>query len=193
MRDKRKLSVLISIIALLSFAACRNEPTNLNQNVNANVSPNVSPAKASANSNSNNANAAKNDKKEGHEHVAPHGGTLVVFGDEFAHLELVLDEKTGKLSAYALDGEAENAVRSKQTEIEIAVQKPSAFLVKLKAVANSLTGETIGDTSEFAAVSDELKNLKDFEATITSINIKGKEFKNVEFNFPKGNENRHQH
>ena len=33
-----------------------------------------------------------------HEHTAPHGGTLVVFGDEFAHIELVLDQTTGKLN-----------------------------------------------------------------------------------------------
>lgn len=188
MKDKRKLSVLISIIALLSFAACRNEPTNSNQSVNANVSPNVSPTNAGANSNSNNVNAAKNDKKERHEHAAPHGGTLVAFGDEFAHLELVLDEKTGRLTAYALDGEAEKPVRLKQTEIEIGVKKTTVFSVKLNSVENSLTGEKRGDTSEFAAVSEQLKNLKEFDAIITSIDIKGKEFKKVEFNFPKGNE-----
>ncbi len=32
----------------------------------------------------------------GHEHAAPHGGTLIVLGDEFAHLELVLDPGTGE-------------------------------------------------------------------------------------------------
>ena len=42
----------------------------------------------------------------GHHHVAPHGGTLVVFGNEFAHLELVLDLSVGKLDAYFLDGMA---------------------------------------------------------------------------------------
>ena len=43
-----------------------------------------------------------------HEHHAPHHGALEVLGDEFAHVELVLDEKTGRLTAYVLDGEAEN-------------------------------------------------------------------------------------
>lgn len=133
-------------------------------------------------------NAGEKNDKEEHDHIAPHGGTLVAFGDEFAHLEFVLDEKTGKLSAYALDGEAENPVRVKQTEIEIGIKKPSVFSVKLNAVENSLTGEKVGDTSEFAAASEQLKNLQAFDATIISINIKGKDFKNVEFNFPKGNE-----
>ena len=45
-----------------------------------------------------------------HEHKPPHSGTLVEFGEEFAHLELVLDAATGTLKAYALDGEAEKAV-----------------------------------------------------------------------------------
>ncbi len=171
---------------LLSFAACQTEPTNSNRSVNANVSPAISPVNAGADS--NHANAAKNDKQETHEHAAPRGGTLVAFGDEFAHLEFVLNEKTGKLSAYALDGEAENPARLKQTEIEIVVVKPTAFSIKLNAVENSLTGETVGDTSEFAAVADDLKNIKEFDATIVSVNIKGREFKNVEFNFPKGNE-----
>jgi len=44
--------------------------------------------------------ARAEDKEEGgHEHHAPHGGTLVVFGDEAAHVELVLDPKTGALPA----------------------------------------------------------------------------------------------
>ena len=47
-----------------------------------------------------------------HEHTAPHGGTLVVFGNEFAHIELVLDQTTGKLTAYVLDGEAEKSVQT---------------------------------------------------------------------------------
>ena len=47
----------------------------------------------------------------GHEHVAPHGGALVELGEELAHLELVHDPTTGTLTAYVLDGEAEQAVR----------------------------------------------------------------------------------
>ena len=49
-----------------------------------------------------------------HQHKAPHKGTLVEFGEEFAHLELVLDQATGKISAWVLDGEAEKAVRVAQ-------------------------------------------------------------------------------
>jgi len=126
-----------------------------------------------------------------HEHHAPHKGTLVEFGEEFAHLELVIDSATGKISAYVLDGEAEKAIRVAQKEIEIKVlksEKSDAFTFSLKAQAVVLSGEKEGDTSEFAGASDKLKGLKVFDGTVSAITVKGKEFKDVKFNFPKGNE-----
>ena len=127
-------------------------------------------------------------KKEGeHEHSAPHGGALVELGEEFAHLEIVLDAATGALTAYALDGEAEKSVRVKQSEIEIAVKNPPV-MIKLGAVSNALTGETASDTSEFSDQSDRLKGATDFDGVIKTISIKGKQFKDVKFNFPKGAE-----
>jgi hypothetical protein len=131
-----------------------------------------------------------------HEHTAPHGGTLVVFGDEFAHLELVLDPEEGKLTAYVLDGEAENPVRIKQEyiELKISIKGPDNrkggpnFPLKLKAVANPLTGETEGDTSQFTGQSEHLKDVTNFEAVVIEVVVKGKEFKNVVFNYPQGNE-----
>jgi hypothetical protein len=126
-----------------------------------------------------------------HEHHAPHKGTLIEFGEEFAHLELVLS-KDGKLTAYVLDGEAEKAVRVKQKEIEIKIStiegKEKSTTITLKAAANVLTGETEGDTSEFHGQSDDLKKIKKFEAAITALTVKGKEFKDVKFKFPEGNE-----
>jgi hypothetical protein len=132
-----------------------------------------------------------------HEHKAPHHGTLVVFGEEFAHIELVLDKKTGKLTAYVLDGEAEKAVRIKLNEIELKInkieKKSAEVSLKLKGVANVLTGEKEGDTSEFSAQSDDLKGVKKFEAVVSAITIKGKEFKDTKFKFPEGNEGHHDH
>ena len=132
----------------------------------------------------------------GHEHTAPHGGTLVVLGDEFAHLELVLDPDEGKLSGYVLDGEAESPVRIEQPEIEIIIAAPdtagnasaSELPLRLSAVYNILTGEKEGDTSEFVVRSERLKSLKQFSAVITAITVKGNEFEDVGFRFPEGNE-----
>ena len=137
------------------------------------------------------------DEGHHHEHTAPHGGTLVVLGEEFAHLELVLDPGAGSLTGYILDGEAENAVRIGQEGIEIKVKDTlppegetdrAGYVLILKAVSNVLTGETAGDTSEFAARSDKLKGVQKFDAVISVINIKGQTFRNTGFRFPEGNE-----
>ena len=129
-----------------------------------------------------------------HEHVAPHGGTLVVFGDEFAHIEFVLDQTTGKLTGYVLDGEAEKSVRLSQKTIELKVHREdveSDFTVQLSAIANVLTGETEGNTSQFEAQSDALKGASEFHAEIVSIEVKGQVFTHIDFEFPEGNEGTH--
>lgn len=129
-----------------------------------------------------------------HEHTAPHGGTLVVFGDEFAHIELVLDQTTGKLTGYVLDGEAEKPVRLSQKTVELKIHREdieSDFTLQLSGVANVLTGETEGDTSEFAAQSDALKGASQFHVEIVSIAVKGQTFTDIDFKFPEGNEETH--
>ena len=133
-----------------------------------------------------------------HEHKPPHGGTLVELGEEFSHLELILDAREGRLTGFALDGEAENPVRLKQEEIVVKIhavtrgdgEKPvePPLIIHLKAVASPLSGETVGDSSEFAARSDSLKGVTHFQAEIEAILIKGQEFKNVSFAFPEGND-----
>jgi hypothetical protein len=125
-----------------------------------------------------------------HEHHAPHNGTLVVLGEEFAHVELVLDAQTGALSAYSLDGEAENAVPIVQNtiDLEITPKDMPAFDLKLAAVENPLTGETIGNTSEFRGQAEELRGLSKFAGVVLNIETRGQEFKNVAFDFPEGNE-----
>lgn len=131
-----------------------------------------------------------------HAHTAPHDGTLVLMGDHFAFIELVLDSAAGKMTAYVLDGEAEKPVRISQTAIEILILKPDTpemrppvgDLIKLNAAANTLTGETVGDTSEFVVTSDLLKGKDHFDGLVQSVTIKGEEIKGVSFNFPEGNE-----
>jgi hypothetical protein len=163
---------LALIITALIFGGCQSSSTE-------------SKPAASAPAPSPSGEAAK--KETEHEHSAPHGGTLIELGEEFAHLEIVLDAATGKLTAYALDGEAEKAVRLKQSDIEITIINPAA-VIKLSGVANSLTGETATETSEFAGQSDTLKGVSNFDGAICVVTIKGKQFKGVPFNFPKGNE-----
>lgn len=124
-----------------------------------------------------------------HEHHPPHHGTLVELGEEFAHLELLLDSFTGGLTAFVLDGEAENPVEISQSSLLVKVKaKGGAFTVKLKPVASALTGETVGNTSQFQGSFKKLKDLEKFEGTIVRIKAKGTDFKNVWFLYPEGNE-----
>ena len=125
----------------------------------------------------------------GHEHHAPHGGTPVVLGDEAYHLELVLDVADGKLQAYVLDGELENFVRCTMPGFEIVAKVGDATQTfTMSAIANSATGETVGDTALFEARADWLKTTASFDGVVSRITIRGTTFANVAFNFPKGND-----
>jgi hypothetical protein len=124
-----------------------------------------------------------------HEHHAPHDGTPVVLGEEAYHLELVLVADEGKLQAYVLDGHMENFIRCAAPSFEVIAsvegeKRPLTF----SAVADSATGEKVGDTSLFEARADWLKTTKKFDAVLTSLTIKGTAFANVPFNFPLGND-----
>lgn len=187
MKNTRKIAFL-SVLAALGLTGCAGEkPTPPVANTTS--TPTVSPTPAA-----NAANKVESEtKKKGHEHKAPNGGTLVVLGEEFVHIEFVLNAETGSLTAYVLDGEAEKSVRVTQTELALKIEKPFKGTIKLSAVENSLTGEKSGDTSEFRGQSDQLKSLRDFDAEIETAKVKGKEFKDVHFNFPKGNEADHKH
>ena len=126
-----------------------------------------------------------------HHHAAPHGGTAVDLGDEVYQLEFVLDAATGTITAYVLDGHMEKFIRIDVPSFEViaivdAERRPLIF----QASANSATGETVGDTSEFAAQADWLKTSTVFDAELTQLTIRGRTFSNVAFNFPAGN---HQH
>jgi len=125
-----------------------------------------------------------------HRHAAPHGGTLVVLGQEFAHLELVLDPGTGELDVYVLDGEAARGVPVPQGRIEIEVRRESRppFRLGLAPVENVLTGEREGSTSHFAGRFPRLRGASRFDAEIRRIEVRGQTFEGVSFEFPDGNE-----
>jgi len=120
-----------------------------------------------------------------HEHHPPHGGTPVMLGDEIYHLEFLLDPAIGQLSAYVLDGEMEDFIRSAAPSFEIVVTlgKEKCPLL-LHAVANSATGETVGDRSFFETSAEWLKPAKDFDALLTKLEVRGTTFTNIAFNFP---------
>ena len=130
-----------------------------------------------------------------HEHAAPHGGSLVVLGDEFAHLELVLETAAGGLTAYVLDGEAVRGIPIPAPSLEITVRTDSRppFSIALEPVENVLTGETRGNTSQFAGRSEDLAGLRRFRGEIVRIDVRGRRFDHVSFVFPDGHEAHEEH
>lgn len=132
-----------------------------------------------------------------HAEKGPHQGTLVALGDEAAHIELVLDAESGKLTAYVLDGAAAEAVLLSQGEIKLAVSIAAPDAKKgdlpepqeLALLAVNATPE--GKASEFAGQSDTLKGAKEFHVVLPEITIGDEKFEPVEFKYPEGNEHHH--
>lgn len=126
----------------------------------------------------------KVDDHHGHEHTAPHGGSLVLIGDHFAMVEMLWDQASGRLTLYVLDGEAEKPVRCKQQKLNLKVGEVG---YELKAVANDLTGETVGDSSQFEGVVDSLKGRSQWQAELLDFEVRGSKFANLLLDYPKGN------
>jgi hypothetical protein len=160
------------------------------------------PGKTGAAANGGHDGEAEAEHEHHHHHAdkGPHGGALVAIGADDAHVELVLDGETGKLTAYVLDGEAEKPVAIKQASLQLGITLPDedagektkgglpkdVFPLMLAAV-----DPQDGKASEFSGTADELKGVEHFDAALTSISVGDKSFKNVSFSYPEGNEHEH--
>ena len=110
----------------------------------------------------------------------------MALGEEFGHLELLLDKGSGELTAYILDGEAEKPVRLPGTPLEIQIDGKDTLT--LTPVSDELTGETEKDSATYRGNLEALKGRDSFKAVLLKIEIKGRTFENVTFEFPEGNE-----
>lgn len=128
----------------------------------------------------------------GHVQTAPRGGTIVDLGDHAANVELVLDGDRKVFALYVLDAHAENAVKIAQPEVEVEIltvkdsTKPqylSGFILKLVAVTNENTGDTVGNTSQFAVDWRPMIGMATFDGIIKSITVKGATYTDVKFDF----------
>lgn len=117
-----------------------------------------------------------------HEHVAPHGGTLIELGEHQYQLEWVSDSGVGRLTLYVLDAHAENYVRIAMPSIVVLLKTPQGNAeVRLQAVGNSKTGETVGDTSQFEILDGAWKGVRSFEGVFQEVLIRGTRFHDVPF------------
>lgn len=120
----------------------------------------------------------------GHEHRPPHGGTLVLIGDHFAMVEVLWNQADGNLTLYVLDGEAEKPIRCKQAKLTLVVEE---VRYDLKAVANDLTGEKVGDSSQFVGTLDSLKGRQEWQGDLLDFEVRGSKFAKLRVDYPKGN------
>ena len=157
------------------------------------------------------AGTAGHDEHAGHDHghphveKGPHGGTIIVVAGHHAHLELVLDQATGDLKAYVLNEEASKPSAFEQEELVVGFipedhhdekgehkdhkeEKKADELSDIEEVKLKATATADGKSSEFAGQSDKLKGVKDFSGLLMSVKLEGKEYKEVKFDFPEGNE-----
>jgi hypothetical protein len=118
-----------------------------------------------------------------------HGGTPVVLGSDEYHLEFVLDAPSGRMEAYVMDGEFENFVRIEAASFEITAKSGDGDRkLVFRAVADNATGEKVGDTAQFEVQADWLRGVTNFEAVLKDLSIRGSNYRQITFNFPKGND-----
>jgi hypothetical protein len=123
-----------------------------------------------------------------HQHQPPHGGTVIELGPDRHHLELVHEAGSEQITAYVLDGEMEKFIRIPQSQFQIRVTRPSLGSLDFRAVESAATGERVGDTSAFTASAVWLKTNTVFDGVLAEIKIAPETYREIPFNYPKGNE-----
>ena len=123
-----------------------------------------------------------------HHHDPPHGGAGVTLGDEEAHIEFLVDAEAGTVTAWFFKPHMERYLRIKAESFAVLAKLPDGEArLTFAAVANAGTGETIGDTSQFVARADWLASVVSFDAVLPEVSIRGRVYRSVAFNYPKGN------
>ena len=123
-----------------------------------------------------------------HKHEPPHGGAGVTLGDEEAHIEFLVDAEAGTVTAWFFTPHMERYLRIKAESFEVLAKRADGEAkLTFTGVANAGTGETVGDTSQFVARADWLAGVEAFDALLPEVNIQGRVYRSVAFNYPKGN------
>lgn len=125
-----------------------------------------------------------------HHHIPPHGGTVIRLGDELAHMEWVKDTEAEIMRCYIMDGHLEQFIRIAQESFQVLVKPTNGqeFSWTFQAVENRATGEIVGNTSEFHAQLSALPDQNIFEGSIQTVHVLGRQFENITFKYPEGNE-----
>ena len=117
----------------------------------------------------------------GHAHKPLMGGELVEVGEHQFNLEFKFDAARGVLQAWVLDAHAENFVRVAMPSFEVREAGGAKRTVVLQAVANPISGETVGDTSSFEGAAPWLGGIKHFDGVVKAVTVRGVEFRDIGF------------
>jgi len=102
-------------------------------------------------------------------------------------MEVVPDFGAGELHLYFMDGHAESPARLTQASIQLSLTLGAeTFDFTLAAQASTLTGETVGDCSEFSGQDDRLKGAQGFEAVVQQLEVLGTSFSSVPISYSHG-------
>ncbi len=129
-----------------------------------------------------------------HHHEPPHGGTVVVLGNEEFHLEVLAHPAEGRLQVYVLDGHMDNFIRLPDASFDCVLRAADEeHRLTLAAVRRRATGEEVGNTALFEGQADWLKGRTNFQMELPVLTIRGREYRAVKFPFPEGNAPGHAH
>ena len=117
-------------------------------------------------------------------------GTMFIPLRSGFNFELFLNQE-GKLDLYVLDAHAENFVRIEQSDITISKTEDNSSILSLKAIPDSATGETIGNTSRFQS-EKSVKDLLPLKGKIKEIIIGSSSYEDETISFS-GNPEKHDH
>lgn len=118
-----------------------------------------------------------------HVHKPLMGGQLVEVGEHQFNLEFKYDTERGVLQAWVLDAHAENFVRLPLASFVVQEEDGAKRTITLRAIANPVSGETVGDSSSFEGEARWLGEIKHFDGLVPTILIRGQEFKGIDFHF----------
>lgn len=123
--------------------------------------------------------------KEQERPTTPHGGTLVKLGAS-AQLEFVHDPSSGLLTAYVLNaaGTESQRIAAKTITLEVTPPAGAATALVLDATANGLTGDTVGNSSQFGGTLPALKGVTAFSGVVKAATIGSDSFKDIAFSYP---------
>ncbi len=168
------------VVAAALSAACGSEPAPAPvDRVQPTVVGEMSPEEAGGMS------AADSSLTEDHAAASPHGGTLVKLGTA-GHLEFVHDPSSGLLTAYVLDAAGGSVARipARTLTVEVTPGGGAPVALTLTSTANALTGDTVGNSSQFGGASTALKGVTAFDGVVKNAVVGGQTFTGIAFSYP---------